>query len=263
VPVAWDDPVVDWRVFDGVLVRSCWDYHLRPAAFLDWIARLDAAGIPLWNPSDILRWNANKIYLRDLAARGVSIVETRWIDAGSTTPLVDLLTSARWDRAIVKPAISASAWETWQTTRARAVEDEDRFRALSSTTQVMIQPFVDAIVDSGEWSIMFFGGVFSHAILKRPRSGDYRVQSEFGGSADRLDPGASLIAQARAVLDACPFDPATLAYARVDGVVVDDRFVLMELELLEPFLFLAAERGSAERCASAVMERLAAEQQRA
>ncbi|HET7189583.1 MAG TPA: hypothetical protein VFI52_15635 [Gemmatimonadaceae bacterium] len=255
-PAVWDDERVDWGRFSCVVVRSCWDYHLRPAAFHEWIRRLEGEGVAMWNPPATIRWNADKSYLRDLAARGVPTVPTAWVEQGDPTSLHDVLRSHEWDRVVVKPAVSASAHETWTTDLTRSADDESRFRALTSRTRTLVQPFVDSIVETGEWSLVFIDGAYSHAVLKRPRAGDFRVQEEHGGSAQVLDPAPETIAAARRVLAAAGPMGTNSLYARVDGCIVRDAFVLMELELIEPTLYLGTSHAAAGRLADAVLERL-------
>src|SRR5213076_111683 len=115
VPAVWDSPDVCWEEFQGVVVRSCWDYHHRLEEFLAWVVRLERAGIPLWNPPAVLRWNSHKGYLRDLAARGVPAVPTRWLGRGEPVDLPMLLEDAGWRGAVMTPAVSASASGTWRT----------------------------------------------------------------------------------------------------------------------------------------------------
>lgn len=249
----WSDSSVDWTRFDAVVIRSCWDYHLRHDDFLAWVARLERAGVALWNPPAVIRWNAEKGYLRELGGRGVRVVPTRWVERGSAATLRDVLSSAGWDAAVVKPAISASAHETWRTSRDAATGDEARFRTLVAHGRVLVQPFMEEVVAAGEWSLVFIGGEFSHAVLKRARGGDFRVQFEHGGSASRGDPGAHVVEQARRALHA---GASGSLYARVDGCVVDGGFVLMELELIEPLLFLAEHPDAAARFAAALVERM-------
>jgi len=249
----WDDPAVDWMLFDAVIIRSCWDYHLRHDEFLAWVTRLELDGVPVFNPPAVIRWNAEKGYLRELAEEGVRVVPTRWIDAGSVTTLHDILHDAGWDDAVVKPAISASAHETWRTSRRSAAQDESRYRALLARGRVLVQPFMREVIDAGEWSLIFIGGTFSHAALKRARSGDFRVQSEHGGSATIEDPGVHVIEQARRALHAAPGGEDSLLYARVDGCIVNGEFVLMELELIEPLLYLSEHPDAPARFADALL----------
>jgi len=165
-----------------------------------------------------------------------------------------LLEQAGWDEAVVKPVVSANAHETWRTSRARAADDEPRFRAIASRERVMIQPFLPEIVVDGEWSLVFFGGEFSHAVVKRPGAGDFRVQTDHGGSAVAARPDDAILAVARAALRCIPGD---WLYARVDGCVVDGTFRVMELEALEPSLFLAWAPEAAERFARTIEATLA------
>ncbi len=258
VPAVWDSPDVEWGDFQGVLVRSCWDYHRRLPEFLEWIARLERDRQQvLWNPPELLRWNSHKGYLRDLGARGVSIVPTRWVARGEPCGLAEVLRHEGWGEAVVKPAVSASAFGAWSTTLTGAAPNQPKLDEMLRSGDVLVQPLVPEVRDPGEWSLVFFEGRFSHAVLKRPAAGDYRVQWEFGGSADASKPSRKLIADAERVLAAVPGDPL---YARVDGVARDGRLALMELELIEPHLFFGWERRAATRLAKAIRRALAAGQ---
>jgi glutathione synthase/RimK-type ligase-like ATP-grasp enzyme len=253
-PLLWDAPCVDGAGFDAVIVRSVWDYHLRPVEFLGWVERLERAGTLLLNPPAVLRWNHHKSYLRDLAARGVATVPTVWLERGAEADLGGLLADRGWAEAVVKPAISASAHETWVTSPSRVRTDEGRLRALLLAGDALVQPLAPEVRHKGEWSLLFLGGAFSHAMLKRPRDGDFRVQEELGGSACPEEPPAALVEQARQALAAAP---APCLYARVDGVERDGRLVVMELELIEPVLYFGAAPGAADRFAGACLDRLA------
>lgn len=235
-PAVWDSAEERWGDYQAVLVRSCWDYHRRLEAFLAWLAAVERAGAMVWNPVPLLRWNSHKHYLRDVAAHGVPVVPTRWLGRGESVRLAELLAEAGWQDAVVKPAVSASAFGTWRTSPATAARNQAQLDGLLATGDVMVQPFVPEVAEPGEWSIVFLGGRFSHAVLKRPAAGDYRVQWEFGGSAVRAVPGAHLVADAERALGTAP---AATLYARVDGVERSRRLVVTELELIEPHLFLA------------------------
>ena len=254
VPAVWDARAVCWDEFQGVLIRSCWDYHLRPGEFLDWIDQLERAGAAVWNPGNLLRWNHHKRYLRDLAARDVATVPTRWLPRGEAADLRALLADAGWREAVVKPAVSASAFGTWRTSTGTATGEQSRLDALLRIADVMVQPLLPDVADAGEWSLVFLGRRFSHAVLKRPAPGDYRVQWEFGGSAESAVPPGHLIADAERVIAAVPGDAL---YVRVDGVEREGRLVLMELELIEPHLFLGWDSGAAGRLAEALRAALA------
>lgn len=256
-PAVWDDPRAAWSAFDAVVIRSCWDYHLKIADFIDWLGRLERLGLPVLNPPPLVRWNADKRYLLALAERGVAIVPTRVLARGTPDPaeaLLRALDGMEADEAVVKPAVSASAHGTWRTSRAAARGDAGRLAALLAAGDVLVQPYVPAVTGAGEWSVLCFGGRPSHAVLKRPAPGDWRVQGELGGTAELGTAPAVALRQARRVLEAA--GAGTAAYARVDGCMIDDAFVLMELELIEPQLYLDLAPHAPDRFARAIVEAL-------
>lgn len=261
-PAVWDAPR-DWARFDVVVVRSCWDYHRRWAEFLAWIDRVTAAGARLVNPAPVLRWNGDKRYLGELAAAGVHVVPTAPVEPpapGHPAPsLGDVLRARGWDEAVVKPAVSASAHATWRTGLDRAPRDEGRFAALlgAAPRGLLVQPFVEEVVADGEWSLVFLGSRFSHAVRKQSAAGDFRVQAEFGGRADAAVPPQGLATDARAALVAATraagVTDGAIAYARVDGVARAGRLLLMELECIEPQLYLRTAADAAARLAELVL----------
>jgi hypothetical protein len=251
-PAIWDDPAVPWESFDAVILRSCWDYHLKPEIFLRWIASLTEARIPLWNPAKLVRWNTNKIYLRDLDAQGFAIVPTIWPEPGDPMTLSDKLRALGWTKAVVKPRISATAHRTALVTIDNADSAQPLFDELREGPGVMVQEFVDSILTEGEWSLIFFDRRFSHAVRKTPVAGDFRVQNDFGGSELPAAPPAQVLDAAARILQ---FVEPTL-YARVDGVVDGPQFRLMELELIEPMLFLALHPEAPARFAKAIAKKV-------
>jgi glutathione synthase/RimK-type ligase-like ATP-grasp enzyme len=251
--VVWDNPALRPADLDLLVVRSVWDYHLRLPEFAAWLDGVERSGVPLHNPIDVVRWNMNKRYLRDLQEGGAVIVPTVWVEQVTSTTLAALLDDAGWDHAVIKPTVSASAHETWTTQRDLAAEHQARFDALLHDHMLMVQPFIPEIQSAGEWSIIFIDGAFSHAVIKRPQPGDFRTQTEFGALIEAVEPPPGLIAQAKAML--AQVDHPIL-YARVDGVERDDQFMLMELELIEPHLFLATAPGASERLAADIARRL-------
>jgi glutathione synthase/RimK-type ligase-like ATP-grasp enzyme len=245
-PLVWNDPGADWDPYDAVLVRSTWDYSLHYPAFRAWLDRLDALGVPLINDSALIRWNSDKEYLAELLAAGVDVVPTAY---ASHADLVAVTRS--WPYVVVKPTVGGNSWNT-----VRGAAGDPAFEALPVSLRYVVQPYLTEIVDEGEWSLMFFGGEFSHAVIKRPAAGDFRVQLDFGGTSERAYPSPEMTAAARAVLDATErLGHATDVYARVDGVRTGGRFLLMELEMIEPYLFLEYAEGSTARMADAVTRR--------
>ena len=251
-PVCWDDETTNLAGFRALVLRSTWDYHRRVPEFERWLRRVEAAGIPLWNPAALVRWNMHKRYLRDLEDAGVLIPRTQWFSRGTAVVLRDVMDSEGWADAIVKPAISASATDTWRVT-ADDGEDAARFDSLLQRSDVLVQEVIPEVAQVGEWSLMFIGGVFSHATLKRPRAGDFRVQTELGGSAVPASASAESVATGAAILSHLPHPPL---YTRIDGVVTARGFMLMEAECIEPVLFFEHAPGSHERFALALQERL-------
>jgi glutathione synthase/RimK-type ligase-like ATP-grasp enzyme len=242
-PVVWNDPTVIWSAYHMVVIRSAWDYYHQPAAFAAWIDRLDDAGVPLWNTPRVLRANLDKRYLATLAETGVPIVPTLWLDAGAK--LEQVLADHAWTEAVVKPVVSAGAHRTHRLTTA----DQQLFDTIAAHGTVMLQPYLPEIETTGEWSLIYLGGAYSHAVRKVPRAGDFRVQPQHGGQTRRENPPDAVRAAADRLLPELP-DP--VLYARVDGIERGGEFLLMELELIEPRLFFEYAHDACERFADAI-----------
>jgi glutathione synthase/RimK-type ligase-like ATP-grasp enzyme len=252
-PAVWSDASLPWESFDAVVIRSCWDYHLRVAEFFSWLDRLESADIRVWNPPTIVRWNADKRYLLDLARRGVPTIPTMIALRGRPRDVEAIVHAEGWRHVVVKPAISASGYETHSLTSPFDAAARETIERVASVSHVLVQPFVEEIPRDGELSFTFIDGRFSHATLKRARSGEFRVQTEHGGSVESTTVDATLVEQASRVLGAVDDLPL---YARVDGVVRDGDLLLMELELIEPNVFLGARDGAVDDLAAAIRSRL-------
>lgn len=251
VPVMWDDASVAWRDFDVIMVRSTWDYYLRPDAFARWIDAREGAGECVQNPPAVLRWNSSKRYLSEVAARGIDVVPTRFVARGEAGVTLARIAAERgWSSLVVKPVVSAAAFATWRTASPPTAADEERFVAASAERALIVQPLVPEVARDGELSLMFVAGRFSHAVRKRPHAGDFRVQAQHGGSVEPAEVDGALVAAAAAALATAP---APCLYGRVDGCVVGGRFVLMELEVLEPSLFFGCQPAAADRFAEAIV----------
>lgn len=253
-PHIWSDAGVDWAGHDALLVRSTWDYFERYTEFLQWYQRIEALRCPIANPLPLLMWNSDKRYLLELAAQGVAIIPTAHARGGE----LDAALAPLQGEVVVKPSVSGGAWNT---VRGRIGDDgfAQALARLPRELDYLIQPFVPQVVEDGEWSLLFFGGVYSHAVLKKPASGDYRVQTYFGGTATVTEPPAHVAAAARHALEAvAKLGYRDQAYVRVDGVVVDDGFRIMELEFVEPFLHLAAHPPAARLFAAQLAQRWSA-----
>ena len=253
VPAIWDDPAIDWTAFDALVIRTPWDYFERTAEFRPWLDARIASGVLMCNAGDILAWNYDKGYLLDLEAAGVPLVPTICIPRGAQADVAALASERGWREIVVKPTISGGAYRTHRFLVDDAATYQQEIDATLADRGVLVQPFLPEILEDGELSLLFFDGVFSHAVRKRPKPGDYRVQFQFGGTTERVEVAPVLVAQARACALAAPSLPV---YARVDGVVKDGQFLLMELEVFEPLMFLAQHPEAAGRFARAVQGRL-------
>ncbi len=246
----------EWELFDAVVVRSCWDYHRRPGEFLLWIQRLADHGIRTLNSSSLISWNADKRYLLELSGAGVTTVPTVVISQGTPDDVAAACRERDWTRFVVKPVVSASGYETHALTLpldAEARRDVARATALGD---VLVQPFVDEIARDGEYSFIFIDGEFSHAAIKRAADGEFRVQTEYGGSVESIEPPLDFTEQAARALTVLPERPL---YARVDGAARGATFLLTELELIEPNLFLENAPGATDRLARAIADRLSSD----
>ncbi len=247
----WDDPTVDWGAYDRVVIRSPWDYHERLDEFLGWCDRV-AADAPLVNPAAVLRWNSHKGYLLDLEADGLPIVPTELVARDAEAPLHVILDRHGWADVVVKPAVSGGA----KGTTRHPADDPAGERALAALLRAgdaLVQPYLPEIEAHGETSVVVLGGEPTHAVSKRPIAGDFRVQAQYGGrdhpvtaTAAELDLAVACVAAAERI--------GPIAYARVDCLTVDGRPRLMELEVLEPSLFLhLAPPSAAEALVSALL----------
>lgn len=235
-PVSWTDDAVRWQDYDALVLRSTWDYHHNVRSFHTWLNSLEKAGMTVFNDIRTVRWNVDKRYLAELSAQNVPVPRTVYVDQAQFSPLAVIMEELNAGKLVIKPSVSASGDNTWLCSRNEIPVSEKRFNeALNAGARLMVQEYIEPIETEGEWSLMFFAGVFSHAVIKRPRPGEFRVQEQFGGSTQRAHPQKDLIEQAGRILHVSG-KPAL--YARVDGVFLDGVFVLLELELVEPSLFL-------------------------
>lgn len=243
--VSWRDKTVDWNDFEIIVVRTPWDYHNEPDAFLGVLRKIDTSNARLENPLSIIEWNLDKRYLRDLESKGVTIVPTIWGNGGvNENAFAEWQTFFDSDELIIKPTVSATAQDTF-----RVSEYQSTLSVVFADRSFMIQPFVNGIVDEGEFSLFYFSGEYSHTILKSPKGGDFRVQEEHGGLISAVVPETELRETAESTLASL----SPMLYARVDLVRNDSgEFMLMELELIEPALYFRMDDESPRRFAAAL-----------
>ena len=212
-----------------VLPLVAWGYHLDPARWHALLDRLEREGVPTLNPVPLLRWNSDKRYLAELADKGLPVVPTRLVEA-TDEPALKAARAHFGETLVIKPPVSAAADGTHLLRPGDPLPEAARGQAM------MIQPYLPSVAEEGEYSLILFGGRLSHAIVKRPKSGDYRVQPHLGGCEEPCIAPDGAVEIAQAALAAAP---AAAAYARVDLVRgLDGKLAVIELELIEPSLWL-------------------------
>lgn len=260
--VSWRANNVDWDKYEAVIIRTPWDYQEDAPAFLQVLENIEQSSAHLENSLDIVRWNIDKIYLQALEKRGVKLVPTLWRDSLQTnariseqdlTHYFDHFSQAQ---IVLKPRISANADNTFWLTKQNAKQSLAEMNNAFAERDFMIQPFMAHILSEGEFSLFYFNGVYSHAILKTPKDNDFRVQEEHGGRLTTIEPEASLVEHADHCMKAISQLHQTPLYARVDFVRDKNGFALMEAELIEPSLYFNMDAESPLRFAQAFVKRM-------
>jgi glutathione synthase/RimK-type ligase-like ATP-grasp enzyme len=227
----WQAPLTAFAGFDAALIGTPWDYQDNRETFLARLDAIAALGVPVFNAPDIVRWNIDKGYLAELATRGVATIPTLLLNNPGREDIIAAFDHFSCDRLVVKRRVGAGAEGQFDFTRQAPPAQDWRMGH-----PALVQPFLPGIVDEGEHSLIFIDGQFSHALIKRPAPGDYRVQSLYGGWDTAITPAPADLAAAEAILAGLPF-PAPL-YARIDLVRgPEGTLLLMEAEVIEPFLY--------------------------
>jgi len=245
----WTDESIDWSQFDVVILKTPWDYVEKIDAFNIWLDKVTQLNVRILNPLDSIRWNANKLYLKDLENLNVAIPTTLWYDTNDTINLAEIFDKLNTEKIIIKPWVSSTAHNTHAITRDQAAKKEDEIKELLKRKALMAQPFLTEVQTIGEYSLLFFNGKYSHAVLKVPKSGDFRVQYDYGGIINGVKPPRHLISAAQYIVD--NFAKNCL-YTRVDGLNVYGKLTIMELEMIEPNLYLDKDEGSYQRYYEAI-----------
>lgn len=251
--VDWARDDVDWSGFRAAVFRTTWDYFERGDEFRTWLERVRST-LPLFNSAAQVVWNLDKHYLRDLNERGVAVPPTRWLEAGEPDGLAELLTETGWEEAVLKPAISGAARLTYRFDRQGAEAVEAAVEPWRQKEAFLVQPFQPSVLDEGEISMIVVGGAFTHSVRKRARPGDFRVQDDHGGTVHPHEATREEVSFAEHAVAACDEQPV---YARVDAVRgAAGELTLMELELIEPELFLRFHPPAAGAVAEEIARRL-------
>lgn len=249
-PVLWRDPSVVWEQADVVVIRSPWDYMEHVGEFWSFLHRLEGHPRVLNSPA-LMCWNLDKVYLAELESRGVPIVPTVFVAAGETVDVHEVAQGRGWGEVVVKPTVSGGAWRTQRVGEGCWMEGQSLLESCRDRG-MLIQQFIPTIT-RGEISLVYFGGEFSHAVRKIPRTGEFRIQEEFGGFLHAYTPTREEMMAADRVMANLPEGPA---YARVDLVLGEtDEVLLGEVEVVEPSLYLAFCPDAAHTFATHLIQR--------
>ena len=247
--VPWRDPTIDWNAFDAVYICTPWDYPDDPVLFLRVLETIDVSQAELINPLPLVRWSLAKTYLRDLEQKGGAIVPSIWFSHFDAADISGWFESLGDDKVVVKPAVGANAQDTFVLSQPVAPQLIAELESTFAEREFFVQPFMANIQSEGEYSLFFFNGEYSHAILKTPGPGDFRSQEEHGADIKSVVATREQVAAAEGILALVEPRPT---YVRVDLVRdSSDDYRLMELELIEPSLYLRTDAGSAGRFARA------------
>lgn len=250
VEIDWRAPVGDFDGIALVLLGTAWDYQDHPREFVDKLEALGERGITVCNPPPVVRWNAEKRYLRELERRGAAIVPTLWLDDAEHGDIAAALDRFGTDRVVVKRQVGAGGLGQHSFSRDNMPAPDWRMGR-----PCMVQPFLPSVVEEGEYTFLFIDGRFSHGVLKRAAEGEYRIQSLYGGYETDFTPSQADLAGAEAIVAALPFDD--LLYCRIDMArLPSGELAVMEAEAIEPYLYPEQGPGLGARLAKAVLARL-------
>jgi glutathione synthase/RimK-type ligase-like ATP-grasp enzyme len=249
-PAVWDLPGYPWASRRLVVIRSTWDYVGRREAYLAW-AESTSRLTPVENDPATLRWNTDKGYLAEFGRRGHAVVPSEVLEDATMAGLERLLATRGWDDAVVKPVVGAGGRDTFRVRAGRVAGAGEPLAAALARSRMLVQPFLP-VVEEGELSLLFFDGSFSHAARKRPAVGEFRVQEQFGGSTVPAVAAPEEVTLGRRILEGLDRSPL---YARLDFLRAPGGWLLSEIELTEPSMFLALDPGAPTRFARAVLAR--------
>ena len=247
--IDWEAPIEDFAGVDLVMLGTAWNYQDKSDAFLAKLDALEGSGITVCNSPEIVRWNITKTYLRELAQRGARTIATLWPESVNAEEAMAAMEELGCDKLVGKRQVGAGAEGQELLERGKIPCD------WTFAHPAMLQPFLPAIGEKGELSFLFFDGKYSHCVRKLPQAGDYRIQSLYGGTEIAYEPSLKEQAQAAAIIKALPFDPPL--YARIDMLEGEDgALLLMEAEMIEPYLYPQQGPHMGETLAEAIAKRL-------
>jgi glutathione synthase/RimK-type ligase-like ATP-grasp enzyme len=247
----WNGPFAPFARASAVVIRATWDYHHALDEYRVWLDRLDSTHT--FNAPRLVRWNLEKTYLHELAARGVRVPPSVVVDADAEA-IAGALDRLHLVDAVIKPTVGASGVAVERVSRGREADTLSRLRSVTRSAKLLVQEFVPEVT-AGEVAGVFLGGLFSHGLRRVPTPGEFRVNSQYGGRMEASTLNGATVAAMMRIVDLLPHEPL---YARIDGVCRDEGFLLMEVEVNEPGLGLHLAPASGERFAAALLDHLRA-----
>ena len=244
--VPWDtNKLIDWDQYDSVIIRSTWNYQENFLKFINVLKEINSSSADLQNPIDIVEWNLNKQYLKDFENKNIKIVPSQWFNNFIPKEIIQSFLNFNSKKIIIKPCISANADYTYILEEKTALSKLKTLKKDFIDKEFIIQPFIQDIKNEGEYSLIYFGNTLSHVLLKTPKVGDFRVQEEHGGTLKSIiSPEKSLIHFGNKVINNLP---RICLYSRVDIVRSKNKFLLMEVELIEPSLYFNMDPKSPKK----------------
>jgi glutathione synthase/RimK-type ligase-like ATP-grasp enzyme len=250
--VPWDNPAINWQNYDLIVVRSCWNYQHHYAEFMRWLDLLDTQRCRVFNTTTDIRWNSDKLYLQDLAKKDIPIVPTIYLDGHQPIDLENIWFSSNWEQIVIKPSIGASAYLVSLFTKKEISQAKKHLNKIFSDSNAIIQPFV-SLIKEGEWSIVFIDNEYCHAVRKIPQKGEFRTNFRYHSHIECADLPNIVKTQVIEIYRKLGKD---LLYARMDIVLSGSEVMVMELELIEPYLFFDYYPGNAAKFAHAIIKRV-------
>ena len=234
-PIIWETQADRLKEFDAAIFRTTWGYHEKAEQFSDFLNYLEEIRIPTFNPMHIIKANFHKFYLKELAESGIEIIPTEFVTSGSEMTLKEIITKTGWEKFIIKPAVSAGSYRTHLFSSEQIDEAAGVYDSMHTTDDLMIQKYLPEVETLGEFSTIFFSNGCCFTVNKIPQLGDYRVQSNYGGKYNVIEPNDIIRRTSEKIASRFITD---CLYVRVDGLFSEGRFLLMEAEMLEPDLYL-------------------------
>jgi glutathione synthase/RimK-type ligase-like ATP-grasp enzyme len=249
-PIIWNDKSIEWKKYDYLIFRNTWDYFEKETYFNSWLDHIELLGIKTLNSIDIIKNNKHKFYLRAMEKLGINIIPTLFLDKTNQLNLTQIVPS-HWKKMVIKPAFSAGSFQTEVFELHDIAKINTQYKTIASEKELLLQKFIPEIQTEGETSFIFFNKKFSHAVNKKPVEGDFRIQSQFGGTYKLINPTQELIHKAQKIVNTFPDN---LLYARVDGIIIENELHLMEVECIEPDLYFNLSKGSLSKYINSVLE---------